>query len=344
MADLTYSTGGLVQVVENVTTPARHFLNRYFRLFQQSTDERIYFDARDGKRRIAPYVSPLVEGKIVEPAGFRTDSFAPPYLKPKTPINPNRQFTRRFGERFGGELSPQQRRDAAVVDALRDHREMIEMREEQQAAEALRTGKITVAGKGYETMVIDFGRDPQLTVALAGAALWSAGTATPLSDIEGWSLLTKNVSNGAVLTEVTMAPDAWGAFKDRLSDVDRQILFNSLRGSDAEVEMGPRAPEQSQYMGRIGSFLFFVYSDGYVDENGDVQDVMPSGTVVMTGSALLGTRAYAAIRDPRAGFRALPRFPKVWIGEDPPMEWAMTQSAPLMVPYRPNASFSATVL
>ena len=57
-----------------------------------------------------------------------------------------------------------------------------------------------------------------------------------------------------------------------------------------------------------------------------------------------GVRAFGAILDPRAGYQALPIYSKNWIAEDPAAEYIMSQSAPLMIPGRPNASLKATVV
>lgn len=343
MAIDIFSTGALTRVVNSLDVPVPHLTNRYFTGYQQSTDARIYFDVENKTRRIAPFVSPVREGKVIDKDGFTTHSFEPPYLKPKTDIDPNKQFKRTMGEALMGSLTPQQRRDAAVATALKQHREMVEQRKEVMASEALRTGKITVTGDGYGTVQLDFERAATLTIALAGAALWSADTATPLANLEAWALLVQQ-NGGGVVDEVTMDPDAWAAFKARLTEGEKQVLFSSLRGSTSEVELGPRTAEKASYEGKIGKFNLFVYNDQYVDEDGADQNVLPSGTVILTGATLDGVQAYAAIRDPRAGFQPVPIYSKSWIQEDPAMEWVLSQSAMLMVPYRPNGSLCATVL
>lgn len=335
-----YSTGALVRVVESLDVPVPFLLNRYFTLRQQSENEKIYFDRKDKKRRLAPFVSPLVEGKVVEALGYKTESFEPPYVKPKTPINPNQQFRRRAGEAIGGSLSPQQRRDLAVAEALREHEEMILERENVMAAEVLRTGKLTITGEGYGTVVLDFGRDPALTVTLTGSDAWDNGGGDPVSDIEEWASLIQEKS-GAVVTDVVLEPTAWRHMRQ---NEQVQKLLDTRRGSASTAETGPLAANKVRFVGTIGEFNLFVYQDRYVDENGTEQRVLPVGTVIMAGPEMEGTRAYAAIRDPRAEFAAVPRFPKMWIEEDPAMEWIMTQSAPLTVPYRIDASLSATVL
>lgn len=335
-----YSTGALVRVVNSLDVPTPFLLDRYFRLRQQSTDQKIYFDKKDGKRRLAPFVSPLVEGKVVEARGFKTDGFEAPYLKPKSAIDPNQQFRRRAGEAIGGSLSPAQRRDLAVAQALEEHLEMIMERENVMAAEVLRTGRLTITGEGYGTVSLDFGRDPALTVSLSGTAKWSDAGSDPIGDIETWAALIQ-AKSGAVVTDVVLEPGAWGAMRKN-SKV--QLLLETRRGSASTAETGPLAATKARFVGTIGSFDIWVYQDRYVGDDGTDKLVMPAGTVIMAGADLEGTLAYAAIRDPRAGFAPVPRHSKMWIDEDPAMEWLMTQSAPLTVPYRVDASLAATVL
>lgn len=334
-----YSTGALVRVVGSLDVPTPFLLNRYFGLRQQSTDERIYFDKKDGKRRLAPFVSPLVEGKVIEARGFKTDSFVAPYLKPKSSIDPNQQFRRRAGEAIGGSLSPAQRRDLAVAQALEEHLEMILERENVMAAEVLRTGKLKVEGEGYGLVELNFGRDAALTVTLAGDDRWTAGGGDPVGDIEAWAALIQ-AKSGAVVTDVVMEPGAWGAMRQNEAV---QKLLDTRRGSTSAAETGPLSAQKARFVGTLGSFDIWVYQDRYVDDAGQDQLIMPAGTVIMTGPDLEGTLGYAAIRDPRAGFAPLARFPKMWIDEDPSMEWLMTQSAPLTIPYRVDASLSAKV-
>ena len=58
---------------------------------------------------------------------------------------------------------------------------------------------------------------------------------------------------------------------------------------------------------------------------------------------LEGTRCYGAIHDEKANWTAHRYFTKSWVEEDPSVRWLLLQSAPLVVPYRPNASFCATI-
>ncbi len=72
----------------------------------------------------------------------------------------------------------------AVARALRNQLENLTRREEVMAAEALIKGTVTVSGEDYPTKVVDFKRDPALTLALTGAAKWSNIDVPALDQLE----------------------------------------------------------------------------------------------------------------------------------------------------------------
>jgi hypothetical protein len=61
----TFSTDALIGVVESLLSPPQWALDRYFRTINQSDSETINFDLILGRRRVAPFCSPLVAGKVV---------------------------------------------------------------------------------------------------------------------------------------------------------------------------------------------------------------------------------------------------------------------------------------
>jgi hypothetical protein len=340
----TYDSVELLGMIESLENdPITLFRDRYFGTEQTFESEEVHFDVVDKSRRLAPFVSPLVKGKVVEKEGFSTKYFRPAYVKPKTPINPTDALKRIAGESLTGSLSLAQRRDAHVVKALQTHIEMLDMREEVMASEILRTGKVTIAGEGFPTQVIDFGRHAHLTVTLTNNNRWNVNhaDATPLADLRAWALLVRQKSN-VVVSDVILEPNAFAALLDRISAAEKALLFDSLRGSQSRVELGPRLAQKVRYEGRLGEFDFWTYSDTYTDAAGAEQQVMPTGSVVLTGAAVEGVRAYGAILDVDA-MVATRVWPKMWKEEDPSRLWVMTQSAPLLTPLRPNASFGAKV-
>ena len=71
---------------------------------------------------------------------------------------------------------------------------------------------------------------------------------------------------------------------------------------------------------------------------------MPDNTVILANvDALQGVKTYGAVKDRRAGFQPLPRFPKVWDIEEPASTVQNMASAPLPLFGWINASLAATV-
>ena len=331
-----FNTLYMLTVLDSLIIPQTFLLDKFFTRTVQFDTEKIFFDKINKKRRLAPFVSPLVEGKIMESLGYTSDSFEPAYLKPKTVLDPNRPIKRAAGESFATPLSAMDRQALAVALELRDHKEMIDYRLETMAAEILRTGKVTVSGEKYQTQVVDFGRDPSLTTALTSTARWGQSAAVPLDNLQTWAGLTLKLS-GAATRDVTMDVDAWNVFRKDPEVKAELALFrgNSTLTQDAAFTTG------GVFMGTIQGFNIYVYS-GLTE--GDTP-ILPSGTVMLgSPDELVGVRAFGAIRDEAAGFQALPYFPKSWVIEDPSSRLIMTQCAPLLVPERVNASFCATVL
>lgn len=344
-----FSTAVLARVVELLPPPSTFLLDTFFPGVQTGDTEEIYFDIDTSKPRITPFVHPTVAGKVVADRGFATKSFKPAYAKDKRILLPGAPVKRRAGERIGGNLTPMQRRQAQLAQSLQDQLDMLTRREAVMAAEALRLGQVTVTGESYPTVVVNFGRDAALTVALVGGARWGQAGVSPLDSLETWAGLVMTKS-GAKATTVVMDPKAWGLFR---ADATVQLRLNTLyAGQRGSLDLGPQArgpgKGRARYVGSIGDFDIWVYQDVYVDEAGATQQMLPDYTVLMGApgeepGTLEGVRCYGNILDEEANYKAQRYFTKSWLEKDPANRILLMQSAPLVVPFRPNASFCATV-
>lgn len=338
MADL-FSTNVLTRVVADLVTPPSFLLDRFFGEIQTETSEEIHFDVENKKRRLAPFVSPVVAGKVVQSNGFTTKTFTPAYVKDKRVFDASRPLKRSAGEQIGGNIEPSERIQRLLAMELTDQVQMLTRRMEVMAAEALRTGAVTVTGDQYPTQNVSFGRDAALTVVLSGASRWGQAGIKPLELLQDWALLVAQKS-GAKPTEIVMDVAAWKVFS---ADTAVQALLDRFRGKDA-LRILPSMGEGGSFAGSIGDFDIYLYAGWYVDDNGTEQPILPTGTVVLGGTQIEGVRAFGAIRDEAAGYQAMPYFPKSWVEQDPAVRYLLMQSAPLVVPYRVNASLAATVL
>lgn len=345
MPDL-YTTRTLQAVLFGLDRPQLFLLDTFFPDVVTFDTETIDFDKLDRALGLAPFCSPLVRGTPVAARGYATDSFTPAYVKLKNELDPSRPLRRRPGETFGGSMLSGARRDAALADLMDDQYLKILRRKEWMASSALRTGAVTVEGEGFPAQSVSFGRSASLTKTLLTTARWGESGVSPFDDIQAWADEVA-IASGASATQVVMDPKAWA-----LARKDDQLakILDYRYARSTEMEVGPLARGEGRwatYVGSAGQFDFWVYSQPFVDEDGVAGNMMPDHTVILAASGadagVAGYQAHGAIKDPRAGYQAVEIYPKSWIDEDPATEWVMSQSAPLVVPARPNATLCATV-
>ncbi len=344
-----YDTNALIQVVPNLKRPQKFLLDKLFPNIVMSDTEYVSIDVDVGKRRMAPFVSPLVEGKLVEQRRYQTNTFKPAYIKDKRAPDLRKPVRRMIGERIGGELKGVEREMANLEAEMTDQIDVIDRRLEWMAAQALTTGTVTITGEGFPTVLVDFGRDASLTIALAGANKWDAafaaqGSATqftvPSTNIEQWAhqMLKKS---GGVATDLIFSTTAWTYF---IADTSVQkSIFYPRAGETNNINIGSQTQRGAQYKGRWGQYDLWVYNDWYVDDNNVEQPMLPDGMMIMSGADLMGTRAFGQIMDPAFNYEALPYAPKTWLENDPAQRFILMQSSPIVIPSRVNACLAATV-
>lgn len=328
-------------VVASLIEPPSFFLDRFFNRISTDDSEEIHFDVIEKTRRLTPFVSPLVEGKVVESQGFVTNTFKPAYLKDKRVWNGTRALKRSPGEQIGGSLSPMDRTRALLAFDLQDQVQMLTRRLEVMAAQALVTGTVTVAGDLYPTQVVNFGRQSANTVVLTGSALWDAAGVNPLDNLQDWALIVLQAC-GAMPTDIIMDVAAWKIFRGN-PQVTARLNLQRVYQAPPTMAQDAQMKEGGVFMGTIDGFNIWVYAGYYLDQANTQQLIIPNRTVLMATPQIEGVRAFGAIRDEEAGYQAVPYFPKSWVEKDPAVRYLLMQSAPLVVPTRPNASLCATV-
>jgi len=338
MADL-YSTSVLNRVVTSLIGVPQFLLDRYFGNTQTETTEEIHFDTVDGKRRISPFVSPLVEGQIVASRGFRTSTFKPAYIKDKRVFDMNRPLKRIPGEQLYGSMSPVERLRALMAQDMQDQRDMLNRRLETMAGEILSTGLLTISGDKYPTQVLDFG----MTANQSTGHWQNTATSKPLDDLQAWAMDVLQAT-GAMMLDVLMTPRAWTLFSTSQQVKDHQTMWRTWTQPPSLSGNAP-VTEGGVFMGTIAGFNIYVYSGWYVDPADGVEKpiLRAPDMVIMTSPAIEGYQAYGAIRDEEAGLQPLPYFVKSWVEPDPPVRFVMLQSAPILVPYRPGVLYRANV-
>lgn len=328
-------THELAGVLRNFPPMSSYWLDLCFPTAHYSTSEYIDFDVIDKARRLAPFVMPTVQGQPMLARREAIKRFKPAYLKPKDPLDPARNFRRMAGEAYGGDMTPAQRNDAIIADTLMEQRDGIMRRLEWMAAKAIIDGQVTVTGENYPTQVVGFGRHANNTKTLTLGARWSqSSTATPLTDLKNWSneMLRRA---GRRPRRFTMSPSVSEAFfaTDQVAKA-----LETRRGSLTRLESFNVSGDYVVVHGALeGGLELVTYNDIYEDNDGIEQPFLEDGAAVLTGE-VEGVRAFGAIMDAKAGWTPEMIFSKMWQQEDPSAIFLMSQSAPLMIPLRPDAS------
>lgn len=347
-----FDTAELVGVLSHTRTPPRFFLDRYFKRSFLSTRETIAFDeVLDGLPAMAPFVSPIVQAKPQRMAGQSMKAFQPAYVKPKHFVKPADFIKRAPGEPIGiNAASGEARMQDAVIDILAYQKKQIEARWEWLAAKAIIDGKVMIVSEDYPAVEVDFGRAPGNRVILDGAGnVWSDVT-TPIGDqLEDWSDAMLEAT-GFAATDVIMSPEAWRAFKE--NEAVRRDL-DVRRGVSAVPDVQPKAgTEGVKYVGAWGEFNIYVHTGRFREQDGSIVRALDAGEVLVTAAPSTadgsggaeGIRAFGAIQDVEAQLQAAEIFPKQWEEKDPSGMQIMSQSAPLMIPGRPNSTMKIKVL
>ncbi|EMD0831979.1 major capsid protein [Morganella morganii] len=345
-----FDTNVLIQVVPNLMTSQNWLLDKFFPNIVESDTEEVSIDVDVGLRRLAPFVSPLVEGKLVESRKFQTDKFKPAYIKDKRAPDLRKPIRRQIGERIGGQYTAAEREMLNLQFEMTDQIDMVNRRMEWMASSALQTATVTVSGDGYETKVVNFGRSADLTITLSGADKWplkvDAGKTNtqPSDDIEDWAQRMLKES-GAVATDIVFTTKSWKAFRLDTSVKDSAITFPALSPYGNQINPGTQVQKGAVYKGRWGNYDLWVYNDWFIDPmDGKEKPMIVDGSVIMSGADLMGTRSFGAIMDPAFNYGAMAYAPKSWLEHDPAQRMLMMQSAPLVIPSRVNASLCAVVV
>ena len=340
MSNLLFDTATLQGVVAALPTPKIGLSGKYFPTVIESASREIHFDIEGTDLEMTPFCSPLVEAPIMGRKGFQTKTFRPAYLNEKTPFTVAGFQTRQLGEKIGGELTPHQRMQRALGLDIRDKMARLERRFDWMATRAMLDGKITVQGRGMEKVVVDFGRSPDKEVVLSGGQRWGQGGVKPLELLHEWAGKTDTP-----ISDFYLSADAYAML--RADEAVQKRMDTNLRGTNT-ISNDAILGRDMTLMGMLDGFRIWVMPNVMVkDEEGKAEELFPKKTVLgVSDQSFVGARHFGAIEDVEAAENGLAQgmyHISTWVNKDPSVRFVMLQSSSLMVPYRPNATFKATV-
>lgn len=333
-----YDTQELVGLIEDRKAPVPYLARNYFPGIMEFETEEVSFDYVLGERRMAPFVSPMSEGKVMRSRGSTMKSFRPAYVKPKHSINPAEPLKRMPGEQLLGNLSPEARLMRMKAQRFVEQSEMIDNRIEWMVCEIMKNGTVTVEGESYPKQVVDYNRDANLSKTLLTTARWNDSAPQILDDIEDMATAMGAADFGAPATDIIVAPDVWAVMRKNAEVKD--LLDTNYLGGNSNLDRSPQAYDVDSdpiEVGRIGRFRVLVDARDYEDDTGSTVKYLGSGEVLMVSRAVMGVQSFGAILDLDV-MHAMRAYPKEWKEQDPSLWMCMTQSAPLPIPQKINAT------
>lgn len=332
----------MIAALEQMHPPTTFLLDTFFKEENYSKTDVVDIDVVKGKRKLAPLVSPLAQGTVVERLGYTTNTIRPPYIKPKMKTTAEDLL-----KRFAGQHMYMQNDNPAILAAQQEGKDLaylqdlIVRREEWMAAQLLNAGKVILTGEGINAEV-DFLMNATHKIAVGTITAWDQTNADPLSDLSTWGRLVKKDS-GLVPNICIMGQDASVAF---LSHANVQKYFDLRKVDMGEIKPS-LLPNGAEFLGTLrypgAYFDIYTYSEIYEDENSVEQYYVPLDKVWIGSQKARCVRQYAVIHDLRCTAQVR-WFPKTWEVEDPSCRWLMVQSAPLPSLHQSDAFLSAEVL
>jgi hypothetical protein len=252
----------------------------------------IEFDFRRGRRKMAPFVAPLVGGKLMERQGFETRFFRAPRIAPVRALRTPDLEARLPGETIYSQRSPADRAAELLAEDAVFCDEAISRREEWMCRNVLVNGAITVtADTGYQ-MVVDY------TQSSAGAAnnhfvpavKWDVASGSdPLDDLEKARLAT--IKDSGIAPNVALF--GVNAAKVFMRNPQVAALLDKMRYTIATVE--PIIQSDSVVrIGRVPGMELYEYAEYFEDDAGTIFPMLPDNFVMLLSTNVPNKIVYGA--------------------------------------------------
>lgn len=318
----------MLAVINLRKKPGTFLKDLFFKKTKTHKAGTMVLDVKSGKRVMAPFVSPRVGGRILEREGFTTREINVPKIAPERLTTVDDVSATGMGENEFSTKTPKQRQQAILVTDLSELDDSIIRREEWMAREVILNKHVTIKGEGVEKDV-KFDTDDKLV--LSGASLWNDEASDPLATIKAeQSKITK--ATGIKPKVMVLDSDAADAFlshaKVKEAFNNRNIVLGELKPSIKD--------DNVTFVGKITALglEIYIYEEWFVDDEGDEQPYLPSGTAILA-SKDLGVMHYGAVKQMEKGNFVLieeKRVPKYIVDEDNETTKLRLSSKPLPTP------------
>lgn len=346
-----YEPRTMMGVIKKLPPVHTFFRSTFFSNEKTFVTKTVDMDYKKGARKLAPFVSRQIGGKVVPNTGYTTETYMPPFIAPDKVTTIDDLLDRQPGENIYSGRTPAQRAIIQMRDDFSELREMIVRREEWMCAQALLTGKIIVIGDGVKD-TIDFRFTNMIDISKNAKKKWSGGTEqNKYADLKAWH--EKVQKEGFTNCNVCiMASDVATAF---VQDEQIQKMLD-VKNYNLAVIKPTQKENNITYIGTIHELGLdlYQYNEWYVDDWTNPEEptelpMVPEGTLLMASTSAKYSMYYGAISilNQRTGKWETVEgkyVPDTFIKKRPDRRFLSLQSAPVPVPHEVDSWLVAKVM
>ncbi len=327
-----YTTREMMEAYDQ-TPPVRSFFQKtFFPGNQTHVSEKVEFDVRKGKRIMAPFVSPRKGGKVITRQGFRTNEFTTPKLAPERALTIDDVNKRGIGENIYSKKTPEEREDELLAKDMTDLEESIDRRKEWMARQVLYEGKLDVVDE-------EEGIDIQIDFGFTNIYVLTADQQFALASVDPMKILRK--IRKKIIKNTGKAPDIMIFSSDIIEDfLENPFILKAMDVRNMKnIVIEPRVVDSAlTFYGRIFELNMdiYTYDESFLNDDGDEEDMVPPGTVLMGHSDGEGQIEYGLVTQMEdKKFRSYEGtlVPKIWVDEKDEVKKIRLTSRPLPRPF-----------
>lgn len=329
-----YEPKFLAGVIKQTPALRTFFKTRFFNNAITFPTEKVSFEVQDGRRKLAPYVSPRLGSETIERDEYSVKTYSAPLIAPNRVITNDTLAQKLLGEsEWNSGITPDERAAKIAAQDILDLQDTITRREEYMCARVKQDGKLIIKGRGVNE-VVDYGFSNIVNVDASDR--WT----------ESFDILGQLATIGRELSKDGINPDLMILGSDAASMLLRNERF--LKMLDIRrVEIGEIKPANLEngvsYIGRIvvpgAMFDILTYNEWYPDDadGGKLKPLLDPETVIIQSSNERNSMLYGAITQVDKSGNFVTRMdeyvPRSWFTENPSQKFVEISSRPLPMPH-----------
>jgi hypothetical protein len=293
ITDPNYSTRTLLAAFEAGPIVSTFLRDTFFTGRDYPPTSTIEFDFRRGRRKMAPFVAPLVGGKVMERMGFETRFFKAPRIAPVRALRTPDLEPRLMGETIYSGRTEADRAAELLAGDSEFLDEAISRREEWMCREVLINGKITVtAENGYQQVInyLEYGLPAANTSNhWPITTKWDQAASDPLKDLQDARLET--IKRSGIAPNVALfGTNAANVFTRNASVKE---LLHIWRYELGNIEPTIQSDSVVRF-GRVPGLELYSYSEYFEDDAGQLFPMLPPDFVMLASTNVPNKVVYGA--------------------------------------------------